>query len=196
MIRAVLLDFYGVWAPDRFGDLIAAAEQKFGYGSDETNQLVLLLEKYYHGEASLDEITGAFRIKLERPDIDATTFSLHENDISPAVASFMRGLHEHFVKVGILANLGEQEYQLLQQFNQHNQAFEMIGGPLPFITSAPLLSQDVFSQALNTIGEPPKSCLAVSGNDAYLNFAQSLGISTIKFEGFPKLSQALAQMIG
>jgi FMN phosphatase YigB (HAD superfamily) len=195
MIRAVFFDFYGVWTPDKLSELISEAEKKFGYGSDATADLVLLVERYYRGEADINEVADTFRFKLSRPDIDAQALSLSEADITPAVADFMRGLHAHFVKVGVLANLGNQELQLLRQFNDRNQAFEVIGGPLAFNSASPLLSQQIFAQALQAIGEPPASCLVVSSNPAYLSFAESLNITPLKFEGFPKLSQSLEQMV-
>ena len=107
----------------------------------------------------------------------------------------MRNLHGHFVKLGVLANLGQQEFKLLTDLNAHTQLFEVITGPLPLQMQAPLLSQDVFAAALQAIGEPPRSCLVVTGNPAYLSFAESLGITALPFEGFPKLQQTLEQLL-
>src|SRR5690606_18850604 len=100
-------------------------------------------------------------------DISAQQFTLQESDISPEVAAFMRELHGHFVKLGVLANLGAQEYKLLTDFNTHNQVFEVIASPLAFGLKLPLLSKEVFAKALQAIGEPPRSCLVVTGNQDY-----------------------------
>lgn len=192
MIRAIFFDFYGVWVPNRFSEYLAQAEQ---HGPEVVNELATVVSRYFQGEATPAEVADSFRFKLSRPDIDTEQFTLQESDISPVVTDFMRDLHGHFVKLGILANLGVQEYDLLTSFNKHNQLFEVITGPFPLGLKVPLLSQEVFVQALQAIGEPPRSCLIVTGNEAYQQFAEQLGIATLMFEGLPKLRQTLEQLV-
>lgn len=192
VIRAIFFDFYGVWLPDIFSEYLAQAQQR---GPVVASELEAVVNKYFQGEASPTDVADNFRFKLSRPDIDTSQFTLQESDISPAVADFMRNLHGHFVKLGILANLGVQEYELLTSFNDHNQLFEVITGPLPLQLKTPLLSQEVFVQALQAIGEPPRSCLVITGNEAYRQFAESLGIATLQFEGLPKLRQTLEEKL-
>ncbi len=192
MIRAIFFDFYGVWTPDLFSEYLAEAER---HGPEAVTELRAVVEQYFRGQAGPQEVAQAFRYRLGRPDIDSRQFTLREQDIYPAIVEFMRGLHGHFLKVGVLANLGPQEYKMLSSFNQHDQVFEAIAGPLPFKLDAPLLSQDVFAQALQAIGEPPPSCLVVSGSNEYLSFAQGLGMTTLAYEGFPKLQQYLNDLL-
>jgi FMN phosphatase YigB (HAD superfamily) len=190
MIRAIFFDFYGVWVPDRFSEYLSQAEDA---GPVAINDLQGVIGRYFQGRLTPGDVAEAFRIKLNRPDIDSEQFVLLESDISPVVGDFMRELHGHFVKLGVLADLGAQEYQLLNSFNQHNQLFEAIVSPYSLGINSPLLSQEVFAAALQAIGEPPQSCLAVTGNDSYNKFAESLGMTTIQFEGLPKLRAALEQ---
>lgn len=190
MIRAVLFDFYGVWVPDRFAEYLAQAEE---LGPVVANDLQGVVGRYFQGRATPDEVAQAFRVKLNQPDIDTEEFRLLESDISPAVGDFMRELHAHFVKLGVLANLGTQEYQLLTGFNQHSQLFEAIVSPYSLGMNVPLLSQEVFAAALQAIGEPPQSCLVVTGNDSYKKFAAGLGMVTMDFQGLPALRQTLEQ---
>ena len=75
----------------------------------------------------------------------------------------------------------------MTSFNQHNQLFEAIVSPYSLGLNVPLLSQQVFAAALQAIGEPPQSCLVITGNDSYKKFAEDLGIATMQFEGLPKL---------
>jgi len=192
MIRAIFFDFYGVWLPDVFAEYLAEAEQ---LGPQVSDELVVAVNQYYHGEMSLNDLAGKFKFSMNRPDIDADKLLLDQRNISPAIISFMRELHEHFIKLGVLANLGVQEYKLLSDFNETNQVLEVIAGPLPFRSPQPLLSPDIFSQALHAIGEPPQSCLAVTGNTNYQHFAESLGIQVLPFEGFPKLRETLLARI-
>ncbi len=192
MIRAIFCDFYGVWVPDRFEEYLRQAEQ---YGPVITNELQGVVGRYFQGKATPAEVAQQFQLKLNRPDITAEQFTLLETDIAPAVGDFMRNLHGHFVKLGVLANLGVQEYQLLQSFNQHSQLFEAITSPLSLGLNVPLLNQQVFAAALQAIGEPPKSCLVITGNDSYQRFAASLGIATMPFEGLPKLQATLDQVL-
>jgi FMN phosphatase YigB (HAD superfamily) len=192
MIRAVLFDFYGVWLPDVFAGYLAEAEQ---HGQQAVAELDSTLYQYFHGQTDIEGVAGSLRYKLSRPDIDAAQFRLDEHSISPAIVDFMRELHGHFVKLGVLANLGTQEYQLLNDFNQHNQVFETIAGPLPFQMEQRLLSNEVFARALQTIGEPPASCLIVTGDPAYQDFARRLGMTVLPFEGFPKLRQEIEQIL-
>ncbi|HVA11334.1 MAG TPA: hypothetical protein VNG32_04185 [Candidatus Dormibacteraeota bacterium] len=192
MIRAIFFDFYSVWVPDVFSDYLAIAQQG---GPAVAGELQSVVDKYFQGQITPDKVADSFRYKLSRPDIDSGIFTLRPDSISPAVTNFMRNLHGHFVKLGVLANLGPQEYKILSEYNKQNQLFEVITGPLPLNLKAPLLSQDVFAQALQAIGEPPRSTLVVSGNAAYLQFAQSLGISALPFAGLPNLQQTLEQIL-
>jgi hypothetical protein len=120
---------------------------------------------------------------------------LNESSISPTIVDFIRNLHGHFVKIGILANLGNQEYELLKTFNEHNQLFEAIASPLSLQLEDPLFSQAVFSKAIDGIGESNDSCLLVSGNPYFLDFAKTQGMSTLQFEGLTKLQQDLNLML-
>ena len=192
MIRAIFFDFYSVWVPDIFSEYLSLAEQR---GPVIAAELYSVVDKYFQGEVTPTVVADSFRFKLARPDIDVGQFTLKETDISPAVTNFMRNLHSHFVKLGVLANLGTQEYEILTSFNNHNQLFEVITGPLPLGIKAPLLSQEVFAKALQAIGEPPHSCLVVTGNAAYKAFAESLGIGTLLFAGLPNLQQTLEQLL-
>jgi FMN phosphatase YigB (HAD superfamily) len=192
MIRAIFFDFYSVWMPDIFSDYLAQAQQ---HGPVVTGELQAVVNKYFQGEVTPEFVADSFRFKLSRPDIDVNQFTLKETDISPAVTSFMRNLHGHFVKLGVLAYLGPQEYAILTNFNNHNQLFEVITGPLPLHLNAPLLSNEVFAAALQAIGEPPGSCMVVSGNPNYLTFAQSVGMGTLQFSGLPNVQQTLEQIL-
>ncbi len=192
MIRAVFFDFYGVWAPDKFAEYLAEVEQ---YGWSAADELHKLTRQYFQGKIGPPELAEAFRYYLHRTDIDAAQFALNENAVYPAIVSFMRGLHGHFLKVGILAELGAQELKLLSDFNAHNQVFEVIAGPLAFQLNQPLLTQEVFARALQAIGEPPKSCLVVSGNQEYLRFAESLGIAILQYKGYNNLLPELEQLL-
>lgn len=192
VIRAIFFDFYSVWTPDVFSEHLEEARRLGPAYSDDLEGIVA---QYFNGKVSAPDVAEAFRVKLNRPDIDTNEFIIKESDISPAVGDFMRGLHGHFLKLGILANLGPQEYELLTSFNNHNQLFEVIASPLQMGLSVPLLTQEVFAKALQVIGEPPRSCLVVSGHPEYLSFAESLGIAALPFEGLPKLQQTLDQIL-
>lgn len=192
MIRAIFFDFYGVWVPDRFSEYLRQAE---AFGPVITNDLQGVVGRYFQGKVTPSEVAENFQLKLNRPDITSDQFTLLESDIAPAVGDFMRDLHGHFVKLGVLANLGTQEYQLLTSFNEHNQLFEAIISPLSLRMNVPLLSQEVFAAALQAIGEPPQNCLVITDNESYQNFARSLGMKTMDFDGLPKLHQTLDQLL-
>lgn len=192
MIRAVFFDFFSVWTPDKLSYYLASAQQN---GPEVYKELSDLVEGYYHGQVELTYLADVFRVKLGHQDISINQFKLVEADISPDIINFMRELHGHFLKLGILANLGRQEYELLKSFNDHNQVLEVIASPLTFQSAKPLLSQEVFAQALQSVGEPIANCLLVSGNLAFLEFAESLGMKVIQFEGFGKLKQSIDQLV-
>ena len=192
MIRAIFFDFYSVWTPDKFSYYLAVAQQN---GPEVYKEMSDLVESYYHGQVDINIVADTFRVKLGHPDISVNQFRLQETDISPDIINFMRNLHAHFLKIGILANLGSQEYQLLNTFNEHNQIFEVIASPFSLQSPAPLLSKDVFAMALQNIGEPLDSCLLVSGNPSFLEFATSLGVAVHQFEGLAKLQKTLDQLL-
>ena len=190
MIRAIFFDFYSVWLPNPFTEYLELARQRDPTVASELESLV---GRYFQGEVEPEAIAQYLRVKFNRPDITDDQFLLRESDIAPAVTEFMRNLHGHFVKLGILANLGAQEYKLLTDFNTHNQLFEVVAGPLALGMKTPLLTQELFAKAVQLIGEPPRSCVIVTGDLTYQRFAESLGIATLAFEGLPKLQQTLEQ---
>jgi FMN phosphatase YigB (HAD superfamily) len=192
MIRAVIFDFYSVWLPDIFNDYLAIAEQR---SSDLHAELAVVVEQYYQGTVDIAYLTDVFRYKLGDPNIDASLFTFREEDIPPEIITFMRSLHSHFIKVGVLANLGKAEFTLLDNLNRHDQLFEVIACPTSLQLQQPLLSRDVFVAALNLIGEPPDNCLIVTGNDNYIAFANSLAIQTVKFKGFAELTEEVNDLL-
>jgi|SRR5579884_1389613 len=192
MIRAVFFDFYSVWAPDRLSYYLAAVQQN---GPEAYQKQVDLVEQYYHGQVGVEALAEAFRIQLGHTDISVKQFQLQESDISPQIVDFMRSLHGHFLKVGILANLGQQEANLLNNFNQQNEVFETIASPLTLGLPSTLFSKEVFSAALQAIGEPTENCLMVSGNQFYLQFCTVLDLPTLRFGGLPQLQSTLSQLV-
>src|SRR5579875_3111608 len=145
MIRAVFFDFYSVWTPDRFSYYLANAQI---LSPEVYKELYDQIELYYHGVLSVEQIAHVIATKLGHPDVTVNQFALSESSISPEIVNFIRELHGHFLKIGILANLGNQEYNLLKQFNDHNQMFEAIACPLTISKELPLLSREVFTQAV------------------------------------------------
>jgi FMN phosphatase YigB (HAD superfamily) len=192
MIRAIFFDFYSVWTPDKFSFYLANAEIN---GPEVYKSLYDSLQQYYHGQLSLEQIAETLRVRLGHQDITAETLRLSEDTIAPAIVDFIRSLHGHFLKIGILGNLGNQEYDLLKKYNERNQLFEAIASPLSLQLEEPLFSQVVFSKAIDGIGESSDSCLLVSGNPYYLDFAKTQGMLTLQFEGLAKLQQDIDLML-
>lgn len=192
MIRAIFFDFYSVWTPDKISYYLATAEQ---IGPSVHKDLTDLVEQYYHGKVDITVVADSFKTRLGHDDISMSQFRLEEQDISPQIVKFMQNLHGHFFKIGILANLGKQEIDLLNNFNEHNQVFEVIASPMSFQVDQPLLSQEVFIKSLQAIGEPVTSTLYVSGNLYNIEFAASQGINVLQFEGLSKLQQYIDNLI-
>jgi FMN phosphatase YigB (HAD superfamily) len=192
MIRAIFFDFYSVWTPDRFSYYLANAQL---ISPEAHKEMYDQIELYYHGTLSVEQIAQVIASKLGHPDVSVSQFSLSEGSISPDIVNFIRDLHAHFLKIGILANLGGQEYNLLKEFNEHNQMFEAIACPLTINPKLPLLSREVFSKAIEGIGEEVGDCLYISGNPYNLQFANLYGLSTLQFEGLSQLKAALNQVL-
>jgi FMN phosphatase YigB (HAD superfamily) len=192
MVRAIFFDFYSVWTPDRFQEYLSYSQS---LGPKESAALTDLVEKYYLGEVNLDYLADALRYKLGRAEIDEAVLTLNESDISPSVVSLMRGLHGHFLKLGVLANLGKMELDFLRKFNTSQSVFEVILSPLSVNLKAPLLSEQVFTKALQAIGEPPASCVVVSGHPDYLAYASKHGMQTINFVGLDELVKSLGNLL-
>ncbi len=190
MIRAILFDFYGVWTPDVFNDYIAKADQQ---DPDLAVQLREVVNRYYVGFVDIEHVADRFKFLLEQPDLPLAIFKINQADISPNVIDFMRYLHGHFLKIGILANVGKQEQNLLSSFNEMHQLFESVTTSLDIGGS--VLSQEGFVQALQAIGEPPASCLVVTRNIEYQKFAEGYGISVLHFQDFPLLRKSLENLI-
>ena len=107
----------------------------------------------------------------------------------------MQDLHGHFVKIGILGNLGPQEYDVLKNFNDKIKIIDIIASPFSLKMQQPLLEKEVFSKALQSIGETADSCLYVSGNNYHLAFAKAMGLQVLQFEGLGVLESSLNNMI-
>ena len=192
MVRAIFFDFYSVWLPDTIQGLL---NEVLAADPADNAEMAKMVDHYYHGTVSNTKLAEAFRFKLQRSDIDDNSLTLNESSISPHVTEFMRNLHGHFVKLGVLANLGSMELELLQKFNAKQQLFEVIVGPLSLGSSQQLLSTEVFNKTLQLVGEKAANCVVVSGHDDYLQFASSLGMVPVKFDGMTNLSMTLEQIL-
>ncbi len=190
VVRAIFFDFYSVWTPDKFAEYIVMAEQRDPNAAQELKQIV---QQYYLGIVDITRVTDAFKFKLNDATLSPDLFILKPNDISPALIEFMRNLHGHFLKLGMLANIGKQEYDILTGLNAQYQLFEVIVGSLN--AGSTVYTQEVFVKALQDIGEPPASCFVVTGDTAYQRFAESCGIPVMPFQGFPHLKQSLDHII-
>jgi FMN phosphatase YigB (HAD superfamily) len=192
MVRGIFFDFYSVWTPDKIQDLLNQAEQQVPQDSET---LAGYVERYYHGQIDRSQLANAFSSELRRSDITAGYLTLNDSDIAPAVSNLMRGLHGHFVKLGVLGNLGTMELDLLNKFNAKESLFEVVMSPLSIGSQSPLFSEEIFVKALQAIGEPPASCLLISGHEDYLDFADSFGMQTLKFAGLTNLRTSLADLL-
>jgi FMN phosphatase YigB (HAD superfamily) len=192
MIRAIFFDFYSVWTPDKLSYYLYYSQLMSPTIHKEIHDAIA---NYYQGNLSLDDMTGTIRYKLGANDISADSFKLSANSISPEIAKFMQGLHGHFIKVGVLANLGPQEYEVLKQFNDTNLIIEAIISPYSLNLKKPLLDQEVFTKAFEAVGETADSCLIISGNPYYLAYAELIGAQTLFFEGLEQLESSLDQLL-
>lgn len=190
MIRAIYFDFYSVWAPEKFPKYLAMAEQK---EPDIAHDIEEAIKKYNFGMADPEFMANTFKFKLDLSNVEPSEFEIREADISQALIDFIRGLHAHFLKIGVFANLGKQEYSLLQTLNLKYQLFEVITGPIKL--GAPLLTQEAFAGALQAIGEPPETCLLITGNEQFGGIAAGFGMQTLRFEGFSNMQQALGHLL-
>lgn len=190
MLRAIFFDFYGVWVPDRFDDLITKTASS---NENMAAQLREILHAYYIGLIDLDILTSSFKLKLDQPDLDLSNFKLEAAHISPDAIKFIQYLHSHFIKVGILASLGAGEHKILSDLDVKYKLFENITDT--YSLGLPLLSKEVFIQALRGIGEPKDSCTIVTGHQDFAEFAKTLGINTISYAGFPSLTQTITKLL-
>jgi FMN phosphatase YigB (HAD superfamily) len=192
MYRAVLFDFYSVWGPDRLAEYHRQLQELDPEAADTVAKQI---DQYYAGLSEMQEIADSlrFKFKILGKAVEPNDLLLGEENISPQIIQFIQYLHGHFLKVGVLANLGKQERQILDTIHQKYDLFDTITSvDTPGVA---LLSQETFSRALYDIGEPPESCVVVSGHEDYLQFAASVGMGAIRFEGFPALMANINQVI-
>jgi hypothetical protein len=192
MIKAIFFDFHTVWKPDRLAYYLAMAEQ---YGPEVYETLYEIVERYYHGAVQLDYVCDAIRIRLGQPNITADEFRTTEADIAPAIIKLVQNLRGQFIKVGILANLGADEFDLLAKYTLANNVFDTVVCPISLATPEPLLSKGVFESALKAIAEVPEQTMIISGNPYMIQFAASFNIYTMHFEGLNKLETSLFDRI-
>jgi FMN phosphatase YigB (HAD superfamily) len=190
MIRAILFDFYSVWTPDVFHQLMYRETQQDPAAVPELEEIV---KKYYLGLASIDATENAFRRVSGQFAPSIEVFDLQTENISTQLVDITRYLHSHFLKVGMLANIGWRDYELLRELNAKHQLFESITASLD--EGELVLSKEAFIKALQGMGEPPDSCLIVTGNDPYRQFAESYGLKVMFFQDMLTFKQRLAQMI-
>ena len=190
MIRAIFFDFYGVWLPDKFLPLLQRLQQE---NPELVPEVGKKLDQYYVGRVYMEGLIFSLNFNLGMGNLRTEDFIFQPQAISPAVIDLMHGLHGHFVKIGVLANLGKAEFEALAAINQQFQLFEVITGPIA--TGASLLSETTFVSAYQAIGEPPETCLMVSSNALYLDFAKQCGSQTLPYSNMNILGQDLAERL-
>lgn len=192
MIRAIFFDFYSVWKLDKFSVYIELARQ---HDPEMARELEKVIHDYYLGLADIEAVTTSFRFKLHGYlDLPDKLFEADVSDIPPGFVDFTRYLHGHFLKLGMLANVGNQERELLNNLNAQYGLFEVM--ILSIDMGESIYGKESFLNALSSIGEPPDSCLVVTGHDEYQHFAESCGIKVLRFEGFEKMQTSITQLIG
>lgn len=190
MIRAVLFDFYSVWTPDVFHRLAYEASQQEPAVAPKLEEIT---KKYYLGLANTEATINAFRRMSGQFAPSAELFELEKENISTQLVDVTRYLHSHFLKVGILANIGWRDHELLNDLNLKHQLFESSTTSLDM--GELILCKEAFVKALQGMGEPPESCLIVTGNDPYRQFAERYGIHVLFFQNMPDFKLRLAQLM-
>ena len=190
MYRAILFDFYGVWGPDNFAAYLSQAEK---LDPELAKEIDDIYRQYFSRLINIEEVIRGinYKFRLYGVVVNPTELVLNEQAFPEDIIHFIQYLHGHFMKVGVLANLGRQEYHLLEDLQAKYDLFDTVTGPDK--TGKPLLSRETFAVALQDLGEPPEDCLVISGSKQYISFAKSLGMQTHKFEGFPKLIETTRQ---
>lgn len=190
MIRAVIFDFYSVIVPDVF----EAFEKKvLEEDEDASSKIKKQVDNYYMGLSTFEYLIGALEYISGNEEELTKYFRLTDSDIPPIFIEIVKALHLHFMKVGILGNMGEQEIDLLTKFNEQYQEFDLISGPATY--GEPLLSEAFFKAALRDLGEPPQTCLLISGHQEYLNFAKQINMQTYGFVSFDDISRHLKEVV-
>ncbi len=190
MIRAVIFDFYGVVVPDIFSDFI----RKVSENSDvDDNKLKEQVNKYYLGLENFDYITNALEYISATQDFPKDYFRLLPEDISPNFIKLVKKLHLHFLKVAIVGNMGSQAYEMLTNFDKDAHEFDLIASPSLY--GEDLLSEQFFISALNELGAPLDSCLLISNNQAYLNFATKIKMQTRELLDFDSLNDYVEKLV-
>lgn len=177
MIRAVLFDFYGIWVEEKFNSYLALAQQQNPEFAKEFGEII---HRYFLGLVTEEAVVNSLKFGLDMRDIDEGEFTISEDKIPSELIDLIRELHSHFLKVGIMANLGTQELDLIKSLDSQYKLFELIAAPITYGT--PLLSKEFFVKSLNALGEPPRSCLLISAYPGYLDFASNFQIQTLEVE--------------
>lgn len=190
MIRAILFDFYGVWTTNNFTKYVTIARQKSPELALEIEETI---KKFYFGIADAEYVANNFKFALDDKSIRTEEFMLAELNISPELTNFLQTLHGHFIKLGLVANLGNHEYELLKTYNAEHELFEVITCPIAL--GMPLLSREAIVAALQALGEPPQSCLVVTSDVQYRQFVEGLGLQSVGYENFAKLKVTIEQLL-
>ena len=190
MIRAVIFDFFSVIMPDIYEPLIANAAQVSPELADSIKKEI---NQYLFGIYNLKELIRSLEIIFRTKEIPTASLKIDMSELPTEIIDIARQLHMHFLKVSIIGNIGNQEIELLTDFDKEKHEFELIAGPGNF--GEPLLSNSFFESALNAIGEPPQNCLLISGHYDYIEFAKSIGLKTMHFTNYDIFNNEIWQYL-
>ncbi len=190
MIRAVIFDFYSVVIPDVFENF---EKELLSKDEQSASKIQKQLDDYFMGLSTFEYLTGALEYISGNEKSLTENFKLFESDIPEIFIKLVEALHMHFLKVSIIANIGEQEISLLSNFNEQLKEFDLIAGPSTY--GDPLLSESFFKAALKDLGEPPQNCLLISGHQDYLNFAKQISMNVYRFIDFNDVSRYLKLIV-
>ena len=191
MIRAVVFDYYSVFRPDSYETFIEKAKEL----SAQERQLIQdEINNYYLGVSDIFKLIDAIQIIFKTRSIPVTQLMIDHLSIPESFVKLTKELHEHFYKVSIAGNIGSQEVEYLNRFNNQTKQFDIIAGPLNY--GQPLLTEGFFESFLNELGEPPQNCLVISGHENYIDFCNKIGIRTYSYKNFDQLSSDVFQILG
>ena len=190
MIRAVIFDYYSVFRPDYYESFVEKAKD---LSVEESKMIQTEINNYYLGLSDIFKLIDAIQITFKTRSIPITQLIIDHLSIPESFIKLTKKLHEHFYKVCIAGNLGSQEIQYLNRFNEQTKQFDIIAGPLNYGES--LLSEAFFESFLNELGEPPHNCLLISGHSEFIKFCKNIEMETYNYDNFNKLNKDILKIL-
>jgi HAD superfamily hydrolase (TIGR01509 family) len=190
MIKAVIFDCFGVLAGE---GLVPFRDRHFGHDAELLTQSKQLSRQMILGEITFDEMLQKFALTADMNYKDVVkeieTLSHTKNE---ELLEFIKVTLKPFYKIGVLSNIAESRFEMI--FTKEDDAL-FDAKALSWQIGHAKPEPRAYHIAAEMLGIQPHEAIFIDDRNVYIEGAEQVGMTTIKYESFSQFNADLDRLI-